>query len=344
MRLRSDWRGRKWWRAPLTHFVALGGLLFVFTLLWPSGFGASEPRSVIVVTAQQIDAIADEIKSQTGSKADRGQLESAVDAWVDDELLFRQALRLKLERGHPGIRTRLLQLARFVSDGETLSDERLYERALDLGMLTADVVVRRQLVTQMRLVARSIPLAREETSTSDEDVVDYVARHPSEFSSSSLLSFTHVYFSKQRRGESAELDARRALRDLTRDLSRGAVDESAALSEGDPFLRGLRFSGIAPAKVGEVFGAAFLPHVEASVPGVWMGPVASDFGWHLLRVDERRVKTFEISDSIRRRARAAIVEERRDARLRIKLRQWRASFDVDVEWERVADSRRKASN
>jgi hypothetical protein len=329
-------------KSPLLHFVVLGSALFSVVLATASSpsTGNREHPEPVVITLDQINALATEITQRTGRPAAQGQLGSAVESLIDDELLYRHALQLRLDRGHPGIRTRLIQLARFVTDDPGVTDDLLHQEALALGLMTADIVIRRQLVSQMRLVAASVPLESEPRGVSDDDLGEYLALHPSKFSRPDSFDFSHIYFSKAKRGAGAERDARRVLTDLVASGEQQASDPSY----GDPFLRGLHFRSVPKKKVGAIFGPAFAEAVQNGGDSTWLGPIASPYGWHLLKVRQRSVAEAPELGQVRQAVMEAVKAERRTARLEARLAQWRDGTAIEINWGDLAGSAREAPN
>src|SRR5262249_58581102 len=87
------------------------------------------------------------------SVAERGrQATPSGPAVSDDELLYREALALGVDRRDPAVRERLVRLGGFV--GEDRGERDALEReARRLGLERSDVVIRRHLAEIMRLAA-----------------------------------------------------------------------------------------------------------------------------------------------------------------------------------------------
>lgn len=93
-------------REPLVHFVALGALIFAADR-WRNG---PEPdlRTVRVDEAVARGARA-ELQRRNGRAPTEDELREMLQGYVDDEVLYREALALGLERGDPIVRRRLVQ-------------------------------------------------------------------------------------------------------------------------------------------------------------------------------------------------------------------------------------------
>jgi len=95
-----------WTREPLVHFLAMGSALYV-ALTW--GGNPPDPASrVISVGAGEREKIAESWTLTMGRSPTDAELDSAVDAFVREEVLYREALRLGLDEGDAIVRRRLV--------------------------------------------------------------------------------------------------------------------------------------------------------------------------------------------------------------------------------------------
>lgn len=140
-------------------------------------------------------------------------------------------------------------------------EEALVREARALGLDEDDPIVRRQLVRRMEAI-------RGERAT----------REPMPRLHEEAVAMEHVFFSRSRRGEACESDARDALARL----------RAGELVAGDPFVAGARFDAITTSRLERTFGAGF---AERALPALrsrgWEGPIPSAYGQHLVRGAER---------------------------------------------------------
>lgn len=95
-----------WMREPLLHFVALGAVLYV-ALTW--GGTPPDPASrVISVDAAEREKIAESWTLTMGRSPTDAELDAAIDAYVREEVLYREALRLGLDESDAIVRRRLV--------------------------------------------------------------------------------------------------------------------------------------------------------------------------------------------------------------------------------------------
>ncbi|WP_374594114.1 peptidyl-prolyl cis-trans isomerase [Aquabacterium sp.] len=94
-----------WLREPLLHFVALGALVFGVDHLLSRR--ADDPRTIVVNAA--IDNEARQIfKSSRGTEPNAKELSALRQAWLDNEVLYREGLAMKLDKGDSAIRDRVI--------------------------------------------------------------------------------------------------------------------------------------------------------------------------------------------------------------------------------------------
>ena len=101
-------------REPLLHFVVLGAGLFV--LFGVVGGPAEERPEQIVVTEAQIGNLAELFDRTWRRPPTREELDGLIEDHIEEEILYRQALALGLERDDTVIRRRLRQKMEFISE------------------------------------------------------------------------------------------------------------------------------------------------------------------------------------------------------------------------------------
>jgi hypothetical protein len=94
-----------WLREPLLHFVVLGAALFAVdhALI----VRADDPRAIII--GPEVDKEArDLFKSQRGQDPTPQQLAALRQVWLDNEVLYREGMALKVDQGDTAIRERVI--------------------------------------------------------------------------------------------------------------------------------------------------------------------------------------------------------------------------------------------
>jgi len=102
-------------REPLVHFLILGALLF-FLDAWLRPPGSPATRGEIVVGEARVRSLARNFGRTWQRPPTRVELEGLVESYVREEVLYREALALGLDRDDAIIRRRLQQKVEFVSD------------------------------------------------------------------------------------------------------------------------------------------------------------------------------------------------------------------------------------
>ena len=106
---------------PLLWFVVISLCIFILDDLIPEG------RDEIFVSESQKDRIALLWKTQTGEEASIQELDSLVSNWIEEEVLFREALRLGLDQDDSIVRRRLVQKLGFIAEAQMGSEPEIAE-------------------------------------------------------------------------------------------------------------------------------------------------------------------------------------------------------------------------
>ena len=264
---------RPFWREPLVHFLAIGGLLFALDVLRsdPQPEDADPP---IVVTADFVRSLRAELGRDV---ANEDEIRNAIDRFVEEEALVREARRLGLDR--------------------------------------SDLVVRRRLVQKMEFLLGDLAVGREPT---DAELQTWLDAHSDRYRRPARVTFEHVWFSRDRRGERTDDDARAA-------LAAGVPDGA-----GDPFLPGAAFERVTRGEVARQLGKTFAERVFRTPAGSWTGPLPSAYGHHLVRVTAVEPGREATLDEVRKGVRRDVRAERRAEAERIARRALRERYEVVV--------------
>jgi peptidyl-prolyl cis-trans isomerase C len=99
-------------REPLLQFLLLGALIFAMAHVVQSEREAAQRQ--IVVDAQLQGRIVAINQTQSGITPGAAQLERLVEDYIDDEVMYREAMRMGLDRDDEIVRRRLIQKAQFL--------------------------------------------------------------------------------------------------------------------------------------------------------------------------------------------------------------------------------------
>jgi hypothetical protein len=137
------------------------------------------------------------------------------------------------------------------------------------------------------------------------------------------LAFRHVYLNGDRRGKSADADARRILAQLTS----GADPDTL----GDVFLLEHDVKLSTRSEIAKLFGEEFTRKLLDMKPGRWAGPIESGYGLHLVfvrrRAEGRLPELAEVREAVQREWLAARRKEVTEA----TYRRLRERYAVTVE-------------
>lgn len=287
-------------RRPLFHFAVLGALLFALQRAWFAAAAAPVPTTIVVAAAPHA---------------------ASVEAEIDEEVLFREALARQIDRDRV-VRSRLVRLGRFLGLAADGSDERVEREARALNLHQSDPVVRRHLVEMMRIAVSKL---RPADRPSEAALVAYYDQHRARFAQPARVRFTHVYLSAERRGAGIQRDAAEML-DLLRHQT---TAPGAAAVLGDPFARGAELT-LAPAQLDDAFGPGFAAALGDLPERTWSGPLRSTYGQHLIWISERLAAAPAPYAAVRSRILHELLRERSETRLRETLQALRARYDVRI--------------
>ena len=114
-------------REPLVHFVFIGALVFsAYALI---GNRKDEPRDRIVVTEGRVQQLAQVFDKTWQRPPTPEEIRGLIDAYVKEEVYYREALKLGLDRDDTLIRRRMQQKMEFVTEP---SDELLAAKDAEL--------------------------------------------------------------------------------------------------------------------------------------------------------------------------------------------------------------------
>ena len=228
----------RWCREPLIHFLLIGSLLFVVYQTWGH---ANQPGSKrIELTTDDVRQLQMTFAAQWERQPTPEELAGLIESRVREEVLYREALAMGLDKN--------------------------------------DDIVKRRMAQKMRFLAEDVANAHEPTTAEFKSWFD---KNGGKFALAGRITFRHLYFSPDQRGQRAHDDAAKALAKIT-----GQPDDSKrAATLGDPFMFEDYYADRAPEQLTKDFGSEFTQAVFKLKPGSWQGPVESGYGWHLVFVD-----------------------------------------------------------
>lgn len=219
---------------------------------------------------------------------------------------------------------------------DRVREEVLYRESLALGLDQGDTIVRRRLAQKMEF------LAEDTSAIRDPDAVELKAwfeANRERFAEPGRVTFRHLYFSPDRRGDRTREAAANALQKFAEE----AADSAATANAGDRFMYRDYYAEQVPDQVASVFGERFAQALPRLKPGAWQGPVESGLGWHLVFIESAtpgRVPAFE---EIEPDVRAAWIDGQRAEAKRNMHALMRARYEIVLPTTVAVDALTKES-
>jgi peptidyl-prolyl cis-trans isomerase C len=251
----SDTRPPSWVKRllnePLLQFLVIGLLLFVGYQVLNRGSDAAAQSNRIELSEDDLRQMSIAWLAQGRPAPTAQQMQSLVELRVREEILYREAVALGLDKG--------------------------------------DTIVKRRLAQKMEFLTEDVSAIKEPTV---EELKVWFKSNANSFALSPRVSFRHLYFSPDQRGEASHGSAEQALLQLVG--KSGEWPGAAALA--DPFMFQDFYGDRSYDDVAKLFGPGFAKALFEVKPGVWQGPIESGYGWHLVWADAiapARVPSFE---------------------------------------------------
>jgi hypothetical protein len=156
-----------------------------------------------------------------------------------------------------------------------IKEEVYYREALALGLDQNDTILRRRLMQKMEFLSNDLA----ELNQPDEDALNkYFLENQEKYELPARVSFTHIYFSLDKRGAKVVEDAKSVL---------SGLNTLRAPELGDSFMMQYDFVQETPFEVERLFGKDFAEQLFRSDINSWQGPIRSGYGLHLVRISEK---------------------------------------------------------
>jgi parvulin-like peptidyl-prolyl isomerase len=213
-------------------------------------------------------------------------------------------------------------------------DEVLYREARTMGLDQDDVIVRRRMRQKFEFLVEDV--AARTDPPSDQELEAYLKQHVDKYSQEPSFRFEQIFFSREKRGASAEAEA---LAILARLRGTSAIDIEKL---GDAFLMPSQFEKTSAGETARLFGEKFANELTKTQLGTWAGPIESSYGLHLVRVNARIPEVDPPLAKVRESVLRDLLSDRRKQELDTQYEKLRAHYTVVLqspEASRVADAR-----
>jgi peptidyl-prolyl cis-trans isomerase C len=277
---------RKFFSEPLLHFLLLGGLLFALFEFVGKEDDVNNDNVIAVSRDSLADFLALRSKTLGAAAAEQqfenlsaGELSQLVDEFVRQESLYREAKSMRLDEKDVGVRRRLVGQVEFINQG---------------------------------VVGSSISL-------SDAELRQYLKQNEQRYVQPAAITFTHVFFNSDRRGDDDAVQQAKATLDLLNGGQSGlTVPFHKAPAYGDRFLYHQNYVDDEAEEVASHFGGKMQRQLFALTPNVdvWRGPFRSDYGYHLVLVTKQTESHLPEFEQLLRRLEQDAFAQRMDQELR----------------------------
>ena len=205
---------------------------------------------------------------------------------------------------------------------EHIQEEVLYREALALGLDQDDTIIKRRLAQKMEFLAEDVSNLPEPSTT---QLSTWYAANAAKFAEPARLTFEHLYFSPDLRGQKAQQHAVEAFGKLT-----GSTGTPATAVAADTFIFEKNYADRTPDQIAGIFGTDFATSIAAMPTGAWQGPVKSGLGWHVVRVSSATPGGVPGFAAIEAQVRSEWVGEQREIARRKTFEALRARYEVTV--------------
>ena len=132
----------------------------------------------------------------------------------------------------------------------------------------------------------------------EAELKEFFYKNREQFQSPVRISFSHVYFTQDHRGQAALKKVEDVFKKLQTDNPQRAPEL------GDPFMLNYDYVKISQPKTAGLFGNAFADQLFKLRPGSWHGPIRSGYGIHFVRlldfIPVRNPDYSEVAEHVRR--------------------------------------------
>lgn len=200
---------------------------------------------------------------------------------------------------------------------ERVDEELMAREAIRLGLDKDDMIIRRRLAQKVAFASEDVATI---TEPDDATLQAFYDKTRDRYATPARLALRHVYFSQDRTGTSPSAAANEALVRL----------KAGAPARGDPALLPLTYADIAVVDLARDYGADFTKAAREAPLQTWVGPVASAYGVHLIRVESRLSPQVLPLAGVRGEVRDAWMAERREANNRAFRDGLRRKYKVEI--------------
>jgi hypothetical protein len=229
------------YKEPLLHFLVIGAALFVLFSIVNKEETLVNGNEIIVSTAD-INRLSESWSKKWNRPPSEAELQGLIESHIKEEVYYREALALGLDREDTIIRRRMMQKLEFLTN--------------DIAAL----------------------------NTPDEaELKNYFLEHQDDYQLPAQLSFSHIYFNRDKRGQKIITEANNVLEKI----SQASAKRVNVSNYGDSFMLQSDYELVTQNEIERFFGNEFAEQLLNTPVTKWQGPIESAYGLHLVWIDER---------------------------------------------------------
>ena len=272
-------------RDPLLHFVLLGGLIYAVNFAM-NPINESIADNQIRVTAGDIDRFKQIYQKQWHRQPTQAELQVLIRAHLKEEVLYREALLMKLDQD--------------------------------------DAIVRRRLAQKVEFLITDVTVPKE---VDDKVLMAFYEENIARYKRAAVISFHHIYFNPDLRGDRIMTEASAALQIL----EATQADENVADDLGDRFMLQAKYQKQSTDDIARNFGKVFTEKLITLPVSVWTGPIKSGYGAHLVYINERESVSVYPFAEVRERVKNDYLFELRKTRNEQVLEKLNSQYNIVIE-------------
>jgi hypothetical protein len=144
-----------------------------------------------------------------------------------------------------------------------------------------------------------------------------------------VISITQIFFDPDKREESTLEDAEKALMELQ---NRKSLPDNYN-NYGDNFMLANVYTDITPLDLRKYFGRGFTESVLQLEPNVWVGPILSGYGTHLVYINKKQVPDAPLLKEVRPTVLTDYLDDKKKKLVKSYLDNVTAQYDVIIQEE-----------
>ncbi len=286
-------------KQPLFHFLLIGlGFFLLFRIFGDENKIDSktvivDKEALMTYFQYRSRAFNDEVFEEKLASLPQEELDRMIQDYVREEVLYREAMAMGLDREDYIIKNRMIQKVEFLSEG--------------IGELASNIT--------------------------DEDLKNFYEENKNKYYEPTLVTFTHVFFKTDNR---SDLEASQLAETTLKELNLKKVPFEKALAYGERFYYNTNYVERGGDYVASHFGEEMADAIlEADPdPSLWIGPLRSEYGYHLVLLVGEQEGFYPELEEIKARVLQDAKYERKQEIKKQSIQAVIDSYNIEVTYKR----------